>query len=60
MVCACCTYHKQEDAETIKKLFVDKGYKYEFSKGAVLFKAQKNLKAPYFRHGLIRVSNYDI
>lgn len=60
VVCACCTYHKQEDAETIKKLFVDKGYKYEFSKGAVLFKAQKNLKAPYFRHGLIRVSNYDI
>lgn len=58
VICACCTYHKQEDAEVIKTIFENKGYSYEFSNGVVLFKAQGNLKPPYFRKGLIRVSNY--
>jgi hypothetical protein len=58
VVCACCTYHRQEDAELVRKIFESKGYRYEFSKGFVLFKAQKGLKTPYFRRGLIRASNY--
>ncbi len=57
--CACCTYHKQEDAEEIKEIFEKKNFVYEFSKGYTLFKAQKRLKYPYFSKGLIRVKNYN-
>lgn len=56
--CACCTYHRQEDAEELKEIFEKRGFIYEFSKGYTLFKAQKGLKYPYFRKGLIRVKNY--
>ena len=56
--CACCTYHRQNDAAELKEFFQKKGFIYEFSKGYVLFKAQKRIKYPYFRKGLIRVKNY--
>lgn len=59
VTCACCTYHRQEDGEELKALFAKMGFRYEFSKGYAIFRAQKDQKYPYFRKGLIRVKNYD-
>lgn len=58
VVCACCTYHKSEDAEVFSEFFRNLGYQYEFSKGYVIFKASKKLEYPYFRRGLLRAKNY--
>lgn len=55
--CACCTYHKQNDAIELRDIFKKKGFIHEFSKGYVLFKSTK-LSYPYFRKGLVRVKNY--
>ena len=53
---ACCTYHKEEDAQALESLFRQLCYHYEFSDGWMLFsKYDKSmLKIPFFRHGIIR------
>jgi hypothetical protein len=45
----CCTYHKDNDANVIKKLFSEYGYYTEFSDGYMLFGDK-----PSFRKGVIR------
>lgn len=54
---SCCTYHNNEDAATLEQLFLQVGYRYEFSKGYMLFARYDQPAAPYFRHGVIRASN---
>ena len=51
---ACCTYHRQDDAEVILSIYEKMGFKYEFSDGYMLFMHDKDIKAPYFRHGVLR------
>ena len=51
---ACCTYHRQHDAEDVPRLLSEMGYKYEFSEGYMLFYADVNMQYPYFRKGLVR------
>ncbi len=53
---ACCTYHTEDDADTLSVLFEQLGYHYEFSDGWMLFDKYDNslLKPPFFRHGIIR------
>lgn len=51
---ACCTYHRDGDADSIRTLYEDLGFEYEFSDGYVLFLDDENLKYPYFRKGLLR------
>lgn len=55
---SCCTYHNNEDAATLERLFQQVGYRYEFSKGYMLFARYDQPAAPYFRHGVIRASNF--
>ena len=55
---SCCTYHNNEDATTLEQLFQQVGYSYEFSKGYMLFARYDQPTAPYFRHGVIRASNF--
>ena len=55
---SCCTYHNNEDAATLEQLFLQVGYRYEFSKGYMLFARYDQPAAPYFRHGVIRASNF--
>lgn len=55
---SCCTYHNNEDAATLEQLFQQVGYRYEFSKGYMLFARYDQPTAPYFRHGAIRASNF--
>jgi hypothetical protein len=55
---SCCTYHNNEDATTLEQLFQQVGYSYEFSKGYMLFARYDQPAAPYFRHGVIRASNF--
>ena len=55
---SCCTYHNNEDATTLEQLFQQVGYRYEFSKGYMLFARYDQPAAPYFRHGVIRASNF--
>lgn len=47
---ACCTYHRADDAETLKKLFAASGYEVEFSDGFMVW----GFEAPYIRKGIIR------
>ena len=47
-----------EDAATLEQLFQQVGYRYEFSKGYMLFARYDQPAAPYFRHGVIRASNF--
>jgi hypothetical protein len=51
---SCCTYHKENDAITLKSLFEQHGYQTEFSDGYVLFSRDKLIRYPYFRRGIIR------
>ena len=51
---AICTYHGQNDSELINDFLIQKGYLTEFSKGYMLFLADKNLSAPWLRKALIR------
>jgi hypothetical protein len=53
---SCCTYHIQEDAESLNKMFLSMGYQTEFSDGYILFLSDSNLRPPYFRKGLIRAA----
>ena len=55
---SCCTYHNNEDATILEQLFQQVGYRYEFSKGYMLFARYDQPAAPYFRHGVIRASNF--
>jgi hypothetical protein len=50
---ACCTYHRQNDADRLARIFSDLHYEIEYSDGYMLFIYDK-LKAPYFRKGVIR------
>lgn len=58
VVCACCTYHKKEDAEHFANIFQKMGYQFEYSKGVAIFKASKKLEYPYFRKCLLRAKNF--
>ena len=49
-----CTYHRQEDAETISAMLKDMGFSVRFSDGYMLFGNQ----SPYFRKGMIYARNY--
>lgn len=55
---SCCTYHNNEDATILEQLFQQVGYRYEFSKGYMLFARYDQPTTPYFRHGVIRASNF--
>ena len=50
-----CTYHRLSDAETIKALYEEMGFQYEFSDGYMyLPKFDKKDSFPYFRKGVLR------
>ncbi len=49
-----CTYHKQGDDSRFKLILEKIGYKVNFSSGYMLFYFDKDIKAPFFRRGLIR------
>ena len=51
---ACCTYHKQNDAENVTRILSEMGYSYEFSDGYMFVYDDANIKYPYFRKGLVR------
>jgi len=51
---ACCTYHRHNDAEDLKLLFNNIGYKTEYSDGYMIFIYDKDMRPPYFRKGIIR------
>lgn len=51
---ACCTYHKEHDAEILSNVFTELNYKTEFSDGYILFIYGQELKAPFFRKAIIR------
>jgi len=53
---ACCSYHKQTDAEELTKIFTSMDYEMEFSDGYMLFIFDE-LKPPYFRKGVIRAKH---
>ena len=50
-----CTYHKENDEKDIKNILHD--FKVETSKRYMLFIYDKDLKAPYFRRGVIRAES---
>jgi len=50
----CCTYHRQNDADIFKVFFESLGYTTEYSDGYMIFIYDNELRAPYFRHGIIR------
>jgi hypothetical protein len=50
-----CTYHRQNDAETLNNILKQNNYDTEFSKGYMIFTLRNNnYKKPYLRRGLIR------
>ncbi len=51
---AICTYHKQNDEKEFTSLLTQNGFKTSHSDGYMLFFFDKQMKAPYFRRGLIR------
>ena len=54
---ALCTYHQQEDFKNFASYLSEKGFKWNASKGVMLFLNDlESLKAPYFRKGLIRAT----
>lgn len=55
---ACCTYHKERDAEVLKDLFSSIGYQTESSDGYMLFLGDV-FRPPYFRKGIIRATKQD-
>lgn len=58
MKIAICTYHKQDDEKEFKMLLTEKGFKTTHSDGYMLFFYDKQLKAPYFRRGLLRAEKF--
>lgn len=55
---SCCTYHRQDDAQTIEALLKGMGYKTRFSDGYMLPYQLNGIHYPYFRHGVIYAQNY--
>jgi len=51
---ACCTYHKQHDAQEFDIFFKKNGFETEFSDGYMLFYWDRLIEQPYFRNGIIR------
>ena len=52
---ACCSYHRNHDAEKLKEYFNDLGYKTNFlSEGYMIYPDDENIQPPYFRKGIIR------
>ena len=51
---ACCTYHRQDDAEEIEKIYKELNLNFEYSDGYMIFVFDECQKPPYFRHGVIR------
>lgn len=52
---ALCTYHQQADYKNFTRFLAEKGFRCNASKGVMLFLNNlENLRAPYFRKGLIR------
>jgi hypothetical protein len=49
-----CAYHRQNDAQDLKRILEEKGFSTEFSKGYMIFIWDKFLSPPYLRKGLIR------
>lgn len=56
MKVAICTYHKQEDELKFSALLNQLGFQFKASDGYMLFFYDKQMKAPYFRRGLIRAN----
>lgn len=55
---AVCTYHRQEDAKKFEKVFKDLKFQTQFSKGWCIYMGSEKLEPPYFRKGLLRISNF--
>lgn len=51
---AICTYHKQNDEKEFASILSQNGFRISHSNGYMLFFYDKQMKAPYFRRGLIR------
>lgn len=51
---AVCTYHKHGDADDFDLLLRNYGFETSFTNGYILFFYDKQIKAPFFRRGLIR------
>lgn len=51
---AICTYHKQDDEQKFSTLLNQYGFKVTHSDGFMLFFYDKQIKAPFFRRGLLR------
>ena len=52
-----CTYHRQDDAESIKSFLIKGKFKVGFSDGYMLFIYDKTLSEPYLRRGVILAEN---
>ncbi|GHT24687.1 hypothetical protein AGMMS4957_18160 [Bacteroidia bacterium] len=48
-----CTYHRDDDADTLAQMLLENGFRTEFSKGYIFFLWDR-LSPPYLRRGLIR------
>ena len=55
---ACCTYHRQDDADALAQMFEKAGFRTSFSDGWMLL-PMGGIRHPYFRRGVIRAVNYD-
>jgi hypothetical protein len=53
---ACCTYHRNDDAEKLQEYFERRGFATAFSDGYMLFPYDDAIAAPYFRKGVIRAT----
>jgi hypothetical protein len=51
---AICTYHKHDDEQKFSSLLAKNNFKFSHSDGYMLFFYDKQMKAPYFRRGLLR------
>jgi hypothetical protein len=51
---ACCTYHYYDDAAIIEALVKEMGYSFEYSDGYMSYNSYDKIRAPFFKHGLIR------
>jgi len=49
-----CTYHRENDAEMLKNILNNNGYRTEYSKGYMFNIYDQEFKEPYIRHGIIR------
>lgn len=57
---AVASYHRQNDACELQKLFEMMGYQIEFSNGYMLFCLYDTPVPPYFRKGIIRATNINV